>query len=517
MPPQVAIEIQPEAAAVAAQQELPSSTPSPSGSASGQSVASASAPAAPGLPGLPPKIPGLKPSWPKSHKPSLPNKKTLMRMLPKMKKRSSSKGRDGGSSVASSANSTPKKKALEEDGSVCTSTLVPGEEFDDAEDSEGTADWMSVCDSVADGASVKLTPRDHMMNTPAFHSPASVPVVHFKTCTSDHLGDLLHSARSGCSSDRGESCTERDDPSEGRCSAASKGEVGQVYQFSFTCDIKELGGEVTLSSGERVTFAASGLCYRYSKRSWLTEAQQTCAARFRSKPVLSTLPGEPSRGALSKTGSICEEHSASLRTCRLASLMQRDACVEASTRESVLLQSVGSLGDEVFAARWRSEGGEPHCWASDLAVWPLEAVIRDVRLHYDTEVWQRLQTMCQPLLGPAAAPPRKTQDQGGRSAADSSDPVARRAKAIEFSNVAVSKPAAPGSSELPQRVRIQDATLENVSLDFKDIPSFFGLTAGAGKVETLAARSRKVPVEEMDEDQLRAEVRMWRMRERRLG
>jgi len=183
-----------------------------------------------------------------------------------------------------------------------------------------------------------------------------------------------------------------------------------------------------------------------------------------------------------------------------------------------LVEPMGGIGEEMLAVTWRSNHGEPCCGGTggegpQLPVWPLEAVVRGARVLYAPELFLRLRGVLEPLLTPAVQWDAQGQVRSGKAR------EAKRAMAIVLQNVALQQQvAAEGDETLPYRVRVKSAVLENVSPDLRELATAFGLArmeeASLGGVG-CAGNAAAPQVEDMDMEQLRAEVQMWRMRQER--
>jgi hypothetical protein len=257
----------------------------------------------------------------------------------------------------------------------------------------------------------------------------------------------------------------------------------------------------------------------------LSEAEQICATRIGGRFLNATAAPGFERGGNSLDTIINLEHHLSIRTCQFSYsefdksekrdetpedgtlLDQGELQVDSGTSLVLLEPMVGN--EDNIDVKWRGTCGEP---CRDIAngnmfVWPLEAVVRGVKLLYLPAPFQRLGEIVKPVIAEMVDWDEEQQIANSRAKS------AQWSKTVAFKNVAVQQPFE--GKEFPHRVKIHSATLENVTSNFSDIATFFGL-AHEEPDDKKEIRFHQIPagsdlnVQNMNEEQLRAEVMMWR-------
>jgi hypothetical protein len=340
--------------------------------------------------------------------------------------------------------------------------------------------------------------------------------------------DIPHDEQMAASSSESGSDSSSEE-SAGQEHLRSTWNVGSFRQDTITVDVGTLRLGVLFPAEGRAEVTVTKLSYKQVCRAWLSEAEQICATRVGGRFENATAAPGFERGGNSVDTIINIEHQLSARTCRFIysdfgkqetdAEMSQDCPSESqcqlqleSGTDSVLVEPLTGK-EENIKVRWRSACGEPcrDIQNDNMFVWPLEVVVRGLRLLYLPAPFERLQEAVKPVIAEMVSWDEEGQVAGNRARA------AKWSKTVSLKNVAVQQSVE--GKELPHRVKIQDATLENVTSNFDDIGTFLGLVREEEKADTCvdkqdidykAKAGIDVDVKNMSEEQLRAEVMMWR-------
>lgn len=303
--------------------------------------------------------------------------------------------------------------------------------------------------------------------------------------------------------------------------------VGSVRQDTIAVEVGTLRIGILFPSEGRAEVTLTKLYYRQVCRAWLSEAEQICATRVGGRFADATAASSFERGGNSVDTIINIDHQLSTRTCRFtySEFGKQEADVETaeerapedqcqieteSATHSVLIEPLAVKSDkDNIKVKWRGGCGEPcrDVENDNMFIWPLEVVVRGVQLLYLPAPFQRLGESFKPVMADMVDWDDENQLANNRAR------LAQWSKTIAFKDVAVQQPVE--GTDLPHKVKIHAATLENVTSKFDDIATFLGLVSEEMGDSRPAAEENthvefETDVQSMSEEQLRAEVLMWR-------
>merc|ERR1712129_958 len=286
---------------------------------------------------------------------------------------------------------------------------------------------------------------------------------------------------------------------------------------TLTVHLPNLHAGLTASSAtsaiqNRLDLSVSSFSFRCVHRSWLTEAQQQCAAHFGGDWAQALTAPQQERGCSSLDGVVCSQHELSVHRCRF------DLCADGAQ----LLVESQDPREEMVVAMFQAPIGEPSQGQEvngghlPMPIWPVEVTVRSVRICFAPKVFEAIGRIAKPLLDEKKKKDAELADQKGMDG--SSGPLLCReadlALTLALRNVQVQQAISENGKGMPHFISLDSLVVENVSRDFRELMPIFGL-AKSGPGANMGAAAHWPSVDGMDVEQLKAEVQMWRLRDGR--
>lgn len=288
---------------------------------------------------------------------------------------------------------------------------------------------------------------------------------------------------------------------------------GSTHQLTITVHLPnaQLGltaPSATSAMQDRLDLSVSSFSYRSVRRSWLTEAQQQCAAHFGGDWAQALTAPQQERGCSSLDGVVFEQHELSVHCCRF------DLCADGA---QLLVESQDPRQEMVVAMLQApfgepSQGQEVNGGHVPLPIWPVEVTVRSVRICFSPKVFEAIGRIAKPLLDEMKEDAELVKQTGKHGSSDAAPcREADLALTLALRNVQVQQAISEGSKGMPHLISLDSLVVENVSRDFRELMPIFGLAKSESGANRGAA-THWPDVDGMEVEQLKAELQMWRLR-----